>query len=540
MNRTIYYNAQIITMEDDKPYAQALLIEDETIKKVGGNQEILSLQNEGTLLVDLNQKVMLPGFIDAHSHISSMIFHQLMTDIGPSQCKTIEELVEVLRRTYQEEKPQDGEWLIGWGYDNTIFEEERHPTKYELNKVSTSVPIIILHTSGQCAVCNSPALKEFGYAGESFKVPSGGFVERLKKDTTGLIKGNALYHNDVIPFPPVEKIIQAFQKASYKYVSHGITTVQDAKTGTLDYILLKNLANLKVFNIDIISYVTKDTLKKMLEDYIRPFQPYQNHYRVGGYKIKIDGAPHLKTSWISEPYYIVPQEMAENYRGFPLMTEDETLKACKLCLENNCQINAHCSGDAACDQFLNAYSEALKKIEPKFPLRPVITHAQTVREDQLDKMKELGVIPTFFLDQIYYSGDDYYESVFGAKRAKSISPLKSAMERGLIFTLHQNAPAILPNMLFSVHNAVNRITKNGRILGEEQTIPVIEALKAITIFAAYQIFEEERKGSIRPGKLADLVILDKNPLQVEKDKLKDIEVLDTIKEGKAVFHKPQL
>ncbi|OYP31648.1 hypothetical protein CG709_06660 [Lachnotalea glycerini] len=152
-------------------------------------------------------------------------------------------------------------------------------------------------------------------------------------------------------------------------------------------------------------------------------------------------------------------------------------------------------------------------------------------------MKKIGMIPTFFLDHIYYGGDYHYESVIGAKRAMRMSPLKSAMERKMVFTMHQDAPVIPPNVLFSVHNAVNRITQNGRILGEEQRISVEEALKAVTTYAAYQIFEEESKGSIKPGKLADLVILNENPTKIEKDKIKDIQIIETIKEGVTVYKK---
>lgn len=535
MKSTIYFNAQIITMEENQPYAQAILIEDGRICKVGANEEILSCQKEDTIRIDVNQKVILPSFIDSHSHISSMIFHYLMVDIGPGKCKSIEELTEVLKQEFQEEPRNNEEWLIGWGYDNSLYEEEKHPTKYDLNKISTSIPVIILHASGQCAVCNSPALKAFGYVGKDFKVPSGGMIEKVKGDTTGLIKGNALYDKDIIPFPPVEKVIQAFQKAVKEYVANGITTVQDAKTGGLEYVLLKNLSDLNAFHIDVISYVTKEASKKLLSKRESPFVPYHNRYRIGGYKIVMDGLPHLKTAWLSEPYYIVPENKTKNYRGFPIKTDEEVEEECKNCIENSWQINAHCNGDAACDQFIHAYEKTLKESTQSKNLRPVVVHAQIIRDDQLDKMKELDMIPTFFLDHIYYNGDYHYESVLGAKRAMKMSPLKSAMDRNLIYTIHQNAPVILPNVLFSVHNAVNRITKNGRLLGEEEMIPIEEALKAVTINAAYQIFEEDKKGSIKPGKLADLIILNKNPLYEEKSKIKEILILETLKEGITVY-----
>ncbi len=534
MESKIYYNAQIITMEEEYPIAQAMYIEEGRIRNVGNDDEIISLRKEDTTVIDVEQKAILPGFIDAHSHLSSMIFHYLLIDIGTDKCKTIEDIIEVLKQEYTKNPPNQNEWIIGWGYDNSAFEEEKHPTKYDLNKISTSVPIMILHVSGQCAVCNSPALKELGYAGREFKVPTGGVVEKVKEDTTGLIIGNALYEKDVVPFPKVEKIIGALQKAIYEYVSNGITTIQDARTGGLEYVLLKNLADLKELPVDVISYVTKDTLHKA-----KPATAgsvfYQNRYRIGGYKMELDGSPHLRTAWLSKPYYIVPNQKGDNYRGFPIKTDQEVEEECMQCMENEWQINAHCNGDAACDQFIEAYEKAMNQQKYKKELRPVIIHAQVIREDQLEKMKELKMIPSFFLDHIYFCGDYYHETALGALRAKKVSPLKSAVLKGVIFTIHQNAPVISPNVLFSIHNSVNRTTKKNRVLGEEEQLSIEEALKAVTMYGAYQIYEENEKGSIKAGKKADFIILNKNPLKEEKSHLKDIKILETNKEGITVY-----
>lgn len=534
MDNKIYYNAQIITMEEEYPVAQAMYIEDGRIRNVGNDDEIISLRKEDTIVIDVEQKVIMPGFIDSHSHLSSMIFHYLLIDIGTDKCKTIEDIIEVLKQEYTMNPPNQNEWMIGWGYDNNAFEEEKHPSKYDLNKISTSTPIMILHVSGQCAVCNSPALKVLGYAGKEFKVPTGGGVEKIKEDTTGLIIGNALYDKDVIPFPSVEKIIGALQKAILEYVSNGITTIQDARTGGLEYVLLKNLADLKELPVDVISYVTKDTLHK-----VKPASAgscfYQNRYRIGGYKMELDGSPHLRTAWLSKPYYIVPDQKEDNYRGFPIKTDQEVEEACMQCMKNEWQINVHCNGDAACDQFIEAYEKAMKQQKHKKEIRPVIIHAQVIREDQLEKMKNLKMIPSFFLDHIYFSGDFYHETALGAQRAKKVSPLKSAVLKGVVFTIHQNAPVISPKVLFSIHNAVNRTTRKNRVLGEEEQISVQEALKAVTIHGAYQIFEEKEKGSIKVGKKADFIILNKNPLEEEKGSIKDIIVLETNKEGITVY-----
>jgi predicted amidohydrolase YtcJ len=164
-----------------------------------------------------------------------------------------------------------------------------------------------------------------------------------------------------------------------------------------------------------------------------------------------------------------------------------------------------------------------------------MVHCQTVRDDQLDRMAEIGMVASFFLDHIHFWGDYHYTSVLGHDRGMHISPIREALKRGINYTMHQDSPVVNPNALFAVHNAVNRKTPAGRVLGEDQKLTAYEALKAVTINGAYQIFEEDSKGSITAGKLADLVILDSNPLKVDGDKIKDIVVLETIKEGKTIY-----
>ena len=197
----------------------------------------------------------------------------------------------------------------------------------------------------------------------------------------------------------------------------------------------------------------------------------------------------------------------------------------------------HANGDAAIEQMIDCYDAALRDTDRNEELRPVIIHCQTVREDQLKRMKQLGILPSFFLDHVYYWGDYHVSSVLGIERAKQISPAASAWKLGIPFTLHQDTPVVPPNALLSIHNAVNRQTLSGCVLGEEQRIPVHMALRALTDYAAYQIFEEKEKGSLLPGKRADFVVLSGNPLETPKEELKDICVLNTIKDGVQVYSK---
>jgi len=162
-------------------------------------------------------------------------------------------------------------------------------------------------------------------------------------------------------------------------------------------------------------------------------------------------------------------------------------------------------------------------------------HAQTVREDQLDEMKELGIIPSFFGMHTYYWGDWHRDSVLGPERAARISPAASALKRGMVYTQHHDAPVALPSSMMIISSQVNRTTRSGKVLGPEQRVSVMDALKSTTINAAYQHFEEKTKGSLEPGKLADFVVLDKNPLKVDPMAIKDIQIVETIKEGVSIY-----
>jgi predicted amidohydrolase YtcJ len=200
------------------------------------------------------------------------------------------------------------------------------------------------------------------------------------------------------------------------------------------------------------------------------------------------------------------------------------------------QILTHCNGDAASEQFLNAYEKALSESDNpnKETLKPVMIHCQTVRNDQLDRMAAINMIPSIFVGHVYYWGDVHMKN-FGPERGNHISPAKDAMDRGLVINFHQDAPITKPNMLHSVWCAVNRISRAGNVIGEDQKIGVYDALKAVTINAAYQYSEEDSKGSIKEGKRADLVVLDKSPLAVDQMEIKDIKVLETIKDGKRIY-----
>lgn len=525
----ILFNGDFITMDPEVEKAEAVLIEDGVIRGVGELEGLKGLA-PGAEMEDLGGLTVLPGFIDGHSHISAVAHQLLMADLNPppvGDCRSVADVVAKLKTFLDKKELAPGQWLMGMGYDNSVFPDGKHPTKEDLDEVSREVPVMALHVSGHLCVVNSKGMELMGYAGEQFDVPEGGVVE-----PSGLLKEQAFLGSDKMKGPSPADVIRSVGDASRLYISYGITTAQDGKTRMEEYGLLKAAGEQGLIENDVVMYLAPEAAAELLPHQNPEKNGYRNHLRFAGMKLFLDGSPQGKTAWLSEPYLVVPDGEKADYRGFPVQTEEYVLGIMRQAVENHWQINVHANGDEAIEQMIRCYTKVLEETGSREDLRPVVIHCQTVREDQLERMKKIGMIASFFLDHVYYWGDYHYESVLGPERAERISPLKSALEHGISFTLHQDSPVVPPNILFSVHNAVNRRTEKGRLLGGDQRITVLEALKAVTVHAAYQIFEEDRKGSITPGKAADFVILRQNPLEVDAEKIKDIEIVSVIKDGK--------
>ncbi len=542
MPKTIFYNAQVVTMDASLPDAQAVLIEDGIIRRVGTDAEILALREEGTLLRNLQGKALLPGFIDPHSHFTAVAYDLLMVNAKPSPagpCDTKALLLEVFREGYEAGDWSNGDWLMGMGYDPSAFPDKVGITRHDLDTVSAEVPICCIHASGHMAVLNTLALQRLGYWGD-YTVPAGGTVDRLSDGTpSGLVTELAYLSADVqakIKAPAFARVLEAMREASALYASYGITTAQDARVNLKEGMLLAAGGETGAIAIDIVGIVAPDAADTLLTKG-QTAGPYTNHIRMGGYKLFLDGSPQGKTAWLSAPYHVPPEGYGPDYCGFPIYEDAAVVDAAKTCLQNRWQLNVHCNGDAACEQLIRCYAQAVRETGISENLRPVMIHAQTVRADQLDRMASLGMTTSFFLDHLYYWGDYHSASVLGPERAETISPIRWALERGIHCTMHQDSPVVPPNVLLAVHNAVNRKTMSGRTLGAHQRISVAEALKAVTLDGAYQIFEENTKGSITAGKAADLVILGENPLTADSSSLRDIPVLETVKAGVTVYRK---
>ena len=509
----IYINGDFITLENDN--IEAIATENDKIIKTGSKAEITELADENTEIIDLNGNTLMPAFIDAHSHIFALA--KSLMQISIDGLTSIEEIKNCLAEYKKENRTN--EWIIVNGYDNNILKNRQHITKNELDEIFPDTPVIIENKSRHNGVVNSKALEMLGIT-KTTANPEGG---RIFYDT-GLLEENAFIDSlKKIPLPKMEEIINAFKEAQEIYASHGITMAQEGVITNDLAKIFKLLANNNEIFLDIVAYMDYKNMDEIKKEYSEYINKYKNKFKIGGIKIFLDGSPQAKTAWLREAYANEPE-----YYGYRIMKDEDIEEILEKAKESKLQILAHCNGDKAAEQYINAVNKVsnLK--------RPVMIHAQLLGLDQLEDVKKYNIIPSFFISHIYYFGDIHIKNL-GIKRAEHISPAGSSLKQDILFTFHQDTPVIEPNMFETIWCAVNRTTKEGKVLGEDEKISVLEAIKAVTINSAYQYGEEDVKGSLKAGKKADLIIVDRNPLNVDKNELRNIKILETIKDGKTIY-----
>lgn len=526
--RTIYYHGTIITMDEEHAEAEAVCIEDETIIAVGSKGEMQCYVDETSVWVDLQGHTMLPGFIDGHSHFVGLANSLSLADL--SEAKSFADIKRILMEFKEKNHIKDGEWIVGKGYDHNFMMEKEHPDRFLLDEVSMKSPILISHVSSHMGVANTMALEVVGVDAHTVD-PDGGKFLRIKdsEEPNGYMEENAfLWFQKALPMMRADRMLELIKEAQDIYASYGITTVQDGMIIPSLFTLLQYAAKSHTLALDVVGYVDLKDAHDLCKQHPEYVKQYQNHFKIGGYKIFLDGSPQGRTAWMTTPYI-----GKEEYYGYPIRNDEQVYELIKTAVDEEMQLLAHCNGDAAAEQYISQFEKVMEQgVEET--CRPVMIHAQLVREDQLACMVPLHMAPSFFIDHTYFWGDIHIKN-FGKERADHISPAKTATILGLPYTFHQDSPVIMPDMMRTVSSAVNRKTKNGVSLGREQCISVYDALKAITLHGAYQYFEEDSKGTICKGKKADLVILDNNPLMVAPAKIADIQVLETIKSGRPIF-----
>jgi predicted amidohydrolase YtcJ len=396
---------------------------------------------------------------------------------------------------------------------------------------------VLWHVSGHLAAANGLALERVGIDADT-PDPEGGLIRRDPRsgEPDGVLEESASDPLQAGSRPSFLGGLRIARAGSALYLRAGVTTVQSGYTFERYMRGLTWLSRLGVVAPRMVLWPGEELAQRMLDGSFSYTSYDERWVRLGAAKLLADGSIQGYTGYLSQPYHVPPGDDPA-YRGYPRIPREELIEKVLRRHVAGWQVAIHGNGDAAIDDILDAFENAQRQ-HPRSDARHVVIHSQMAREDQLDRMKELGVIPSFFSLHTYYWGDRHRDVFMGPERAARMSPARSALDRGLRFTLHCDSPVVPIEPLRLVWAAVNRRSTSGASIGEAQRIPPLAALRGVTIDAAWQHFEEHEKGSLEPGKLADLVMLSESPLE-HPERIDRIRVLETILGGRVVYREPR-
>lgn len=538
----IYFGGDIITMEGTTAtYAEAIAVKAGEIVFVGSKADAFKLRSDSTVMNDLQGRTMLPGFLDAHSHYSNslLVANQCKLYAPPSgTAKDVESIITALKVYAAERSIPKGEMIMGYGYDDNVMPNGRLLNRDDLDRAFPDNPVRIDHVSMHGAVLNSLALKYYGINAGT-KTPPGGVIVRKPgtNEPYGLIMETAFLpvFEKSTPMTP-EQAIEFTRAGQLLYAEAGITTAQEGATHLAQLHIIKRASDAGSNIIDVVAYPFITDVDNILKEFPQDeWLKYKNNFKIGGIKITIDGSPQGRTAFFSTPYLTGGPEGEKNWLGELTFPQETVNQMVKKVYEMNVPLILHCNGDGAIDAFLKAY-ESARAGDYRKPWNVTTIHSQFMRKDQMVKFAKYNVRPSFYTLHTYY----FYEAHLknrGFEQAQYISPMRDAIDAGMKPTNHTDFVVAPLDQMMMLWSAVNRISREGAKVGLSQCVSPYEGLQAMTINVAAQYDEADSKGSLKMGKRADMVILDKNPLKIEPIFIKDIKVLETIKDGKTIYKK---
>ena len=536
----IFFGSNIVTMDPNQPTVDAVAVRGETITAAGALDDVMAFRDTSTRVVDLGDGALLPGFIDAHGHFlgAGRALDALSLHSPPvGDVNNIDDIVRKIQEWIAEKDIPPGEAVRGGGYDDSLLAEGRHPTAEDLDRASTDHPIVLTHVSGHLSAVNSAALEASDITADTAD-PAGGHIRRVEGSTqpNGVLEEGASRMIRVgrgskrTPDEPATLI----RKSIDVYTAYGTITIQDGGTSTEFAEVLRAAADREPFDADVAAFVRVGSMQDI--EALQHEETYRDGFRVAGVKFMLDGSPQGRTAWVTEPYEEGPPGTGPDYRAYGTMDPELYKARAAALIRRGVPFLAHANGDAAMDLMLDGVDEALAGMDVGPDHRSVIIHAQLMRADQLDRAAVLNVVPSFFSAHAFFWGD-WHRRSFGEERGNNVSPVRWAIDRGVNFTVHNDASIVPPDIMRLVSITVNRKTRSGRVLGPHQRATIQEALHAVTLGAAYQYFEEDTKGSITAGKQGDLVIVETNPLTTDPADLEHIQILETFSRGRSVYQR---
>ncbi len=533
----IVHGGSILTMQGDKPvYVEAVVVSDGKIEFAGSTVEAMRRRHDGTVVRDLGGKAMLPGFVDAHGHFINAPTLSKQVNVSPSPVGVGDSVAAIVSALYDwqdKAKVPDGGWIQAWGYDDSMVQGGKL-TKHDLDAAFPNHRVMVLHVSLHGAVLNSQALDWAGITADT-PTPEGGIIARGPDgmDPEGLLMETAfLPVFSKLPQPEEAEMLELLAPGQMMYAENGFTLANEGYTHTKDIRLLQMAASQGRLFIDIVALPGFSEMDQWLGKPEFPFGEWNNRLKLQGIKITQDGSVQGKTALFLEPLLTGGPQGQENWLGNSTLRYEDFAKLFDTAHKAGLQIFVHANGDGAIQQAIKAAEAAGLKAGDD--ARTIVIHSQMQRPEDLPRYSALGLTPSYFTNHTYLWGDVHRKNI-GEERAEFISPMAAAMDAGLKASNHADFNVTPLDAFLMLWTSMSRTTRTGVVLGPDQRVDAYRGLQALTINPAWAYREESRRGSIEVGKLADFVIVSSDPLTTPVDQIRDITVIETIKEGKTIF-----
>ncbi|MDE0573108.1 amidohydrolase [Demequina sp. B12] len=528
----ILVGGTVLTVDENDSTAEAVAVTDGRITAVGTTSDVRALASDKTEVIELDGSTVVPGFIDAHSHVSMgapYIRHAALHTPPVGDTRTVDHIIAKLHANLAKNQTPPGEYLVGWAYYPDEMDDGGELTAALLDAEFPDHKVVVAHISGHGGVANTAALEQAGYT-DGCPNPEGGSIVRYP----GTSKPNGVLWETawmplVLDFLTTDD--DALLSMLQEYARWGITTVQDGAASVEQIEAVRALAERMQLPVDVRSLVLFTELEDALAKGL--VNTSVNGHTVQGVKLILDGSPQGKTANVTEEYLEGGPGGETHWHGIAFVNQEDTSRVVAAAYSHGLQVFAHCNGDAAIDQLLTAHRAAVAQGITPTP-RTIPIHSQVMRLDQLDDYVAEGFEPSMFTIHTWLFGDTHIRN-FGEARAFGISPMRAAIDKGLKPTNHSDYPITPLNPLQLLWTSVVRRSTGGVVLGQEQSITAAEGLRALTWNAAYEHRCEDDLGSIEVGKVADLVVLESNPLEVEPDAIRNVSILRTVKRGRTVY-----
>lgn len=530
----ILFNGNIVTMDTTTPKVDAIAIKNGEIYSLGTNNEILSLKKNSTLLIDLDGKTVVPGFNDSHMHLFN--YGLSLQTVILEKATSINEMIDIVKEFISKNNITSNQWIRGLKWNHYFFEEKRLPTRYDLDKISNDIPIILSRVCGHVIVANSKALDLIGITKDTPQIKGGHFDVDTNGEPIGTFHENAIYPIlNHFPIPNIEEIKKTIILASENLLQFGITSVQtddcsvfpnSSKIVMTAYKELNEEKNLPIRINQQVYLPTINDLTKFLENNIIP-NNNDKFFKIGPLKLLADGSLGARSAYLKDPYFDDPST-----NGIPVYSQEELDELILTAHNADMQVAIHAIGDKTMDMICSSIKK-VQELIPKKDARHGIIHCQITDKDIFNKFKELDII-AFIQPQFVSTDLHFVEEKIGSNRAKTSYNWKTFLDKDVIIACGSDCPVEPPNVLYGIYAAVTRKDLKGypeKGWYPEQNLTVDQAVYGYTLGAAFASFEEHIKGSISKGKLADLTVLSDNIFEIDPNNIKDTRIEMTFVNG---------